>query len=573
MKKNHFLKKALFEKNHCLFVFSVTVLAFAYSLDVAFAWLMQELFDSAGSQGHFGLTELAVIFIVLFLVAVIAQLLFRVAHSRFVKKAMLQYRKTAMDKLLGHRLNDYKIANNSTFLSAMSNDLATIENSYLLGMFTITIKVIQLVLAFGMMLWYNWALTLISIVASLLAFAVSMLFGNRASAAEKLVSEKNDVSLGTIKEIIEGFPVIKAFKTEKPIAKLYEKSNQDLENAKYHRRMLLTLVNIVSQYTGSLVQVGIFFIGIYFAHCGYITVGVVMAFVQLMNYVLGPIEYLPEQISAWKAAKQLIYKLENLLSGSASEQGEYELPVCGHDISFRNVSFGYEEGKNVLTDVNVVFEAGKRYAIVGPSGSGKSTLLNLIMHGSDGYQGSISIGEKELREISTESLYDNIAVVQQNVFIFDASIKENMTLFRDFPDSEISRAVELSGLKALVEEKGLDYGCGEYGSNLSGGEKQRISIARSLLHKSVILLMDEATAALDAENTWAILSSLLSEDEGTTRIIVTHNLDEALLRKYDEVIVMKNGKLMEQGSFEELIEADGYFRSFYRIMETHGEEV
>ena len=572
MKKHHFLKKALFEKNHCLFVFSVTVLAFAYSLDVAFAWLMQELFDSAGSQGHFGLMELVVIFIVLFLVAVIAQLLFRVSHSRFVKKAMLQYRKTAMDKLLGHRLNDYKIANNSTFLSAMSNDLATIENSYLLGMFTISIKVIQLVLAFGMMLWYNWALTLISIVASLLAFAVSMLFGNRASTAEKLVSEKNDVSLGTIKEIIEGFPVIKAFKTEKPIAKLYEKSNQDLENAKYHRRMLLTLVNIVSQYTGSLVQVGIFFIGIYFAHCGYITVGVVMAFVQLMNYVLGPIEYLPEQISAWKAAKQLIYKLENLLSGSVSEQGEYELPVCEHDISFRNVSFGYEEGKNVLTDVNVVFEAGKRYAIVGPSGSGKSTLLNLMMHGSDDYQGSISIGGKELREISTESLYDNIAVVQQNVFMFDASIKENITLFRDFPDEEISRAVELSGLKALVEEKGLDYGCGEYGSNLSGGEKQRISIARSLLHKSVILLMDEATAALDAENTWAILSTLLSEDEGTTRIIVTHNLDEALLRKYDAVIVMKNGKLMEQGSFEELIEADGYFRSFYRIMETHGEK-
>ncbi len=315
-----------------------------------------------------------------------------------------------------------------------------------------------------------------------------------------------------------------------------------------------------------------FFISIFFAHCGYITSGVVLAFVQLMNYVLGPIACLPEQISAWKAAKQLIYKLENLLSGSVSEQGEYTLPVCGHDISFRNVSFGYEEGKNVLKDVDVVFEAGKRYAIVGPSGSGKSTLLHFIMHGSDDYQGSISIGEKELREISTESLYDNIAVVQQNVFIFDASIKENMTLFRDFPDSEISRAVELSGLKALVEEKGLDYGCGEYGSNLSGGEKQRISIARSLLHKSVILLMDEATAALDAENTWAILSPLLSEDEGTTRIIVTHNLDEALLRKYDEVIVMKNGKLMEQGSFEELIEADGYFRSFYRIMETHGEK-
>lgn len=104
-----------------------------------------------------------------------------------------------------------------------------------------------------------------------------------------------------------------------------------------------------------------------------------------------------------------------------------------------------------------------------PSGSGKSTLLNLLMHSNDEYQGSISFDEKELREITMESLYDNVAVVKQNVFICDAGIKDNITLFRDFPDAEISRAIELSGLKALIEEKGLDYDCGEYGSNLSGG--------------------------------------------------------------------------------------------------------
>ena len=565
MNKKHFLKRALFKNNHLIFIISITVLAVAYALDVAFAWLMQELFDSVGNKGSLGLSELLTIFVVLFIVAVIAQLIFRAAHSLFVKKAMFQYKKTAMDKLLEHKLNDYKIANNSTFLSAMSNDLATIESHYLLGIFNISIQTVQLVLALGMMLWYNWALTLIAIAASVLAFAVSLLFGNKASEKEQLVSEKNDISLRTIKEIIEGFPVIKAFKTEKQIMKLYDKTNYDLENVKYSKRMLLRLVNIISQYSASLVQVGIFFLGIYFVHCGYITVGVVMAFVQLMNYVLGPIQGLPEQISAWKAAKQLIYKLEDLLSGSVSEQGVYELPVSGHDIQLKNVSFAYEEGKDVLKDVNITFKAGKRYAIVGPSGSGKSTLLNLLMHSSDEYRGSISVDKKELKEITMESLYDNIAVVQQNIFIFDASIKDNITLFRDFPDAEISRAIELSGLKPLIEEKGIDYACGEYGSNLSGGEKQRISIARSLLHKSVILLMDEATAALDTENTWAILSTLLNEDEGSTRIIVTHNLDEALLRKYDEVIVMKDGKLIEKGSFDELLAADGYFRSFYRI--------
>lgn len=565
MKKEHFLKKALFKNNHLIFILSVITLTIAYGLDVAFAWLMQELFDSTGNQGHFELSELVIIFISLFVVAIIAQLIFRVTKSRFAQKAMLQYKKTAMEKLLGNNLNDYKITNSSTYLSAMSNDLATIETNYLIGIFNILVQLIQLILALGMMLWYNWSLTLISIIASGAAFAVSMLFGNKVSAVEELVSEKNDISLGTIKEIIEGFPVIKAFKTEKQIEKLYDKTNWGLENAKYSRRMLLTLVNIISQYTGSLVQVGIFFLGIYFAHCGYITVGVVVAFVQLMNYVLGPIQYLPEAISAWKAAKQLIYKLEDLLITFEAEQGKYEISVSEHDIQLKGVSFGYEEGKDVLKDVNVTFEAGKRYAIVGPSGSGKSTLLNLILRNYDVYRGSISIDKKELRDITIESLYDNIAVVQQNVFIFDASIKDNITLFRNFSEEAVNQAVELSGLKMIVNEKGLDYGCGEHGTNLSGGERQRISIARSLLHKASILLMDEATASLDVENTRAILSTLLDEKSRRTRIVVTHNLDESLLRKYDEVIVMKDGKMIEKGSFDELLEADGYFRSFYKI--------
>lgn len=212
MNKKHFLKKALFKNNHLVFVLSVVVLAVAYALDVAFAWLMQELFDSVGNRGHFGLLELVIIFAVLFSVAVIAQLAFRTAHSRFVKKAMFQYKKTAVEKLIEHKLNDYKIANSSTFLSAMSNDLSTIENRYLLGMFTISIQAVQLVLALGMMLWYNWALTLIAIVASAIAFGVSMLFGNKASATEKLVSEKMISTLGQLRKLLKDFRLSKRLK-------------------------------------------------------------------------------------------------------------------------------------------------------------------------------------------------------------------------------------------------------------------------------------------------------------------------------------------------------------------------
>lgn len=344
MKDKHFLQRAIYKDNHVMFVISVIILAFSYALDVGMAWMMQELFDSVGNNGHFTLAELGMIFIAFFVVAVIAQLIFRVTKSRFARRAMLQYKQTAMNRLLGHSLNDYKITNSSTILSAMSNDIATIEANYLMGLFNIVIQAVLFMAALVMMLCYNWKLTIISIVASVLAFGVSMIFGNRVTVIEQRVSAQNDICLGTIKEIIEGFPIIKAFKTEKQIEKVYEKSNNELESAKYEKRMLVTLVQIVSQYASALAQCGIFFIGIYFAHKGYITIGVVIAFVQLMNYLLGPVQALPGLISEWRAARKLIYKLEELLSTPADNQGTYELPVKAHDISFENVHFGYEKG-------------------------------------------------------------------------------------------------------------------------------------------------------------------------------------------------------------------------------------
>lgn len=566
MKKQHFIKIAIFKNNHMIFMLCIIMLVIAYGLDIAFAWLMQELIDSVNNPLGLNLYTLAILFIIFFTVAILSQLVFRLTYSRFMKKAMLQYKRCAMGKLLEHNLNDYKVSNSSTILSSMSNDLATVETNYLLGMFNITTQFIFLFLAFGMMIWYNWKLTIISIIASLLAFAVSMLSGNKSTTVEKIVSEKNDISLGTIKEIIEGLPVIKVFKIEKPIGDLYEKNNQSLESAKYKRRMLLKLVNIISEYTGSFVQVGIFFLGIYFAYSGYITLGVVIAFQQLMNYILGPIQSLPEYISKWRAARELIYKLEDLLSTSVINPGKYELSGSSCDIQLKDVCFGYEKDKDVLKDINLVFESGKKYAIVGPSGSGKSTLLDLLQSGNSDYRGSILYEEKELRDISIASLYDFISVVHQNVFIFDASIKDNITLFRDFSEEEISSAVKLSGLEDFVKEKKWSYICGEHGCYISGGEKQRISIARSLLHHSCIMLMDEATSSLDEENTREILTTLLAEEKGRTRIVVTHNLNEVLLRQYDEIIVLKDGNVIEKGKFDELLNNDGYFRSFYKVM-------
>ena len=201
---------------------------------------------------------------------------------------------------------------------------------------------------------------------------------------------------------------------------------------------------------------------------------------------------------------------------------------------------------------------------MGASGSGKSTILNLLMASHNNYTGEINYDGIELRKISGESLYKLVSIIQQNVFVFNNSIRDNITMFHDFPAQEVSRAIQLSGVSGLIQERGEAYLCGENGSGLSGGEKQRISIARSLLRKSPVLLVDEATAALDAETAFHVSDSIL-DLEGLTRIVVTHTLDAPLMKRYDRILALKNGSLVEEGTFDELMEKKGYFYSLFTV--------
>ena len=264
------------------------------------------------------------------------------------------------------------------------------------------------------------------------------------------------------------------------------------------------------------------------------------------------------------SANSLIDKLAQALNKNVSDEGEQIPPQLTEGISVRDLRFAYEEGRPVLRDVDMELRARGCYALVGGSGSGKSTILNLLMASSKNYRGEILYDGRELRTVSADSLYDLVSMIQQNVFVFNSTIRNNITMFSDFPEEEIDRAVRLSGLKKLMDEKGADYLCGENGSGLSGGERQRISIARALLRKTPVLFVDEATAALDAETSFEVLDAILKLD-GYTRVIVTHDLDENILKRCTGLFALKNGDVSEQGTFEELMAQKGYFYSLFTV--------
>lgn len=541
-----------------------TVIGAAGNLMIA--WLIQQIIDLiAGYDTGYTLLDLTGLTVICIASIAVAYILSYYAEPRFVTRGIARYKEYVFRELTRKNISAFSGENSTLYISALSNDANTIENGYLNNIFPLIDSVLMFAGSLVMMFCYSPMLTIISILLSLLPVLASVLVGNRAAEAEKKVSNLNESYMSVLKDSLSGFPVIKSFKAEAQICRIFCENVKKLADAKCLKRKITIVVQMLAYIAGIIAQLGVFLAGAYLALSGKgVTVGTVIVFVQIMNYVISPIAVIPNYLAECNAAKELIRKLAKTLPENVRENGTAEQTELKNRITIQNLSFAYEPEKPVLQDLNVIFEAGKSYAIVGTSGSGKSTLLNLLMASYQGYSGSIHYDDAELREITGESLFEMISVVQQNAFIFNASIRDNITLFSDFPAEEVNRAIERSGLSSLIAQRGEDYRCGENGSGLSGGEKQRISIARSLLRKSSVLLVDEATAALDVQTAYQVSESI-HELKNMTRIVVTHLLDESFLKRYDCIMVLKGGCMKETGSFEELMDQKGYFYSLYTV--------
>ena len=564
-KKSREFRCRLFYKNKMCFIASVIMTIVMSFLNLMISWLIQQIMDSMANQNMQSAVRCAWIAASVVIAYTVANAVYRAVYPRFLQRAMQQYRDYAFSRLTQKSLRSFSKEGTALYVSALTNDCTSIENNYLAATFTL----IELLFCFWgaliMMLYYSPVMLVLAVALSFLPVAVSMKAGNRLTEQEKEISKKNERFVSIVNELLSGFPVIKSFRAEAQASRLFSQRNEQAEEAKKNKRRTEQLISLLANDAGIIAQMGIFLAGAWLAISNKgVTAGVVIVFVQLMNYILNPISQVPLLWSNRKAAIALMEKLSDALSENVREEGREKLNGFSEKIEVKDLTYGYEPESHVLKDLDVQFDAGKSYAIVGGSGSGKSTLLNLLMGSSSNYQGEICIDGVSIKNIESESLYQLMTSVQQNVFVFNDTIRNNVTMFHEFPDKEVTLALERSGLSEFIEKRGEDFVCGENGANLSGGERQRISIARALLRKSPILLVDEATAALDAATARAVSFSILNL-VGMTRIVVTHRLEEAILRHYDKILVMKNGTICEQGNFDTLMQQKGQFYSLFQI--------
>lgn len=560
------LTAQFFRGNLPMFALAVFAALTGGTLNLIVTWLMQQLIDAAsGLPGALPLGQLAWITGGFILLCAALMLLKYASEPRFIEKAMRQYKDFAFQKLTEKSISSFRAESTAAYLSALTNDAASIEADDLSQLLSVITKAVTFFGALAMMLWYSLLMTAIAAGVTVLPLIASLLTGGQLQAAEKRVSDQNRDFTAALSDCLGGFSVVKTFRAEKEIFRLFAESNRALEQEKFSRRRLKALVGMIGATTGIIAQLGVFLAGAYLALTGKgLTAGAVILFVNLMNFMIEPVAELPALLAARKAARGLIAKLADALEQDEVQPDGVQIAPLMRQLRLEDVRFSYDGETEILRGVSAVFDAGKAYAIVGASGSGKSTLLNLLTTPGMAYAGKILLDGTELRTVSPESLYETVSVIQQNVFVFNASIRDNVTMFRSFPPEELAQAVRRAQLEALLAERGEDYLCGENGSGLSGGEKQRISIARSLLKHASVLLADEATAALDAQTAHQVTDDILSLS-GVTRIVVTHTLEQAALRRYDGILVLKDGRIAESGSFDDLMAQKGYFYALYTV--------
>jgi ATP-binding cassette subfamily C protein len=556
-----------------LFVITAIMAILVRAIDVCIAFIFKYITDVAQTGDIEGYKTIVLVMVGYFILNSSISIIGKNVQHHYIKKTMIFLKMNIFSNILKKDIKDFNGDNSGKYISLLSNDVSLIENDYFTNIFEIIRVIFGFILAVVGMVTLSIEITISVFILGILSFLLPQIFGEKLNKYRSEYSNSQGVFISKVKDILLGFDVIKSFNVEKRMIEEYNKYNNDAESKKNKFNIFETLAGGIAIFMAYGIFTAVFGVGSYLCIKGKITIGTMFACVQLSNNVTQPIMMSIQYINKIKSLKDISAKIEKLSEDAGEDKLLIEKTQFNKEIAFDNISFSYDKERKVLNNINLCFKKGKKYAIVGVSGGGKSTILKLLLKYYENYSGNILVDGIELKNISSENLYKLEGIIQQNVFIFDANLKENITLFGSYSDSQINRAIEISGLNPLLLrlKDGLNSELGENGNLLSGGERQRISIARAVIKNTPIMLLDEATSSLDNETAYAIEKTLVTMKD-ITSVVVTHRLWGDILKEYDEIIVMKNGEIVEQGNFYELLQLKKYFYGLYYISQGEYEE-
>lgn len=408
------------------------------------------------------------------------------------------------------------------------------------------------------------AISVIGVVFSALALhGISRHSEKTATTAHEAVENMSGAAI----EYIRGLSIVKSFGQEGASTQSFRSANKALKDIRIGIEKGFTPFNCLHLFALKLASMGIVFICAWQAAQGQMSMAFFLMFVLFSFVMFGSVENINDAAHLLGVIDSAMDKLEALENAEYIDQNGTDIKPTSYDIEFKDVSFGYDD-RMVLHDLNFTIPQNATTAIVGPSGGGKTTLCNLIARFYDVNSGTITLGGTDIRAFTCDSLLRNISMVFQNVYLFRDTIKNNIKFGRpDAADEQIIAAAKAARCHDFIMAlpDGYDTVIGEGGSSLSGGEKQRISIARAMLKDAPIVILDEATASIDPENEHLIQEAISALTHGKTIITIAHRL--ATIENADQILVIDGGTVAQRGTHEELLEQEGTYKTFIKIRE------
>ncbi len=523
--------------------------------------------DGIGSVDFNRLFSIVLIMIGFYSLSALMSWLQNFITADVAQNTVKELRKDLFAKLQTLSVNFFDTRTHGEIMSRLTNDVETVNNTLMQSAVSIFSSLIMVIGAFVMMLVLSPLLTFISLITIPLGMSITWKIAGKTRklfvTQQKELGELN----GFIEEIVSGQRVVKAFSREKKTIEEFGEINNRLRDAgikaQIYSGVVPPLMNVINRLSFALVAGA----GGWLVIKGAITIGVIASFINYSKHFARPINQIANQfnmIQAALAGAERVFEIMDEVPEIIDEPGSIIVEDIKGQVIFDDVYFEYKKDVPVLKNVNIEASPGQTIALVGPTGAGKTTIVNLLMRFYDVNDGCIMIDGIDIRELKLDYLRSSLGMVLQDTYLFSDTVRENIRYGRlEASDEEVEEAARLANAHSFIHRlpDGYDTIVTEGGSNLSQGQRQLLTIARAILADPEILILDEATSSVDTMTEMKIQEAMLSLMKGRTSFVIAHRL--STIREADKIIVINNGEIIERGTHEELMEAQGFYHNLY----------
>ena len=492
------------------------------------------------------------------------------------QRVIIDVRSVLFRKFQRMPLSYYDKQQTGTVMSYITNDVAVMQSAIVDNLIELVTESSILIGSLAMMLYLDWKLSLLTLMTIPLVAIAMKIFGRKLKRSSTVIQERAAEITSLLQESISAIRVVKSFVREAYETKRFEEQNWRNFQAAMKNVKLSSLLTPTVEFLAAIAVTFIVWFGGYEVVNEVITAGELVAFLTYAVNLANPVKRLSKVYAAIQkamAAADRVFAVMDLDEKITDVPGAQPLPPIKGKVEFKDVTFSYKDGQPALEHISLKAEPGQMIALVGPSGSGKSTIANLIPRFYDVDSGVITIDDHDIRQVTADSLREQIGLVPQETMLFSTTVMENIRYGRlEATDEEVIKAAKAANAEEFIKElpEGYDTKLGERGLNLSGGQRQRLAIARAILKNPRVLILDEATSALDTESEKIVQDALDNLMVGRTSFVIAHRL--STIFNADQIFVVENGHLREHGTHEELLAAGGLYSNLYNIQFRQNQE-